>query len=79
MSLASTFKLYKSRVTSILLYGYETWILFADSEEKDPGFRHRVPEETSSHLLLRAQDQRLGAEQDQLPGGSTGTSSGNCQ
>ena len=27
----------------------------------------------------RAQDQRLGAEQDQLPHGSAGTSSGNCQ
>ena len=25
------------------------------------------------------EDQRLGAEQDQLPRGSTGTSSGNCQ
>ena len=28
---------------------------------------------------LGAQDQRLGAEQDQLPCGSTGTSSGICQ
>ena len=36
-------------------------------------------EETSSHLLLGAQDQRLHAEQDQLPLGSTGTSSGSCQ
>ena len=34
---------------------------------------------TSPYLLLGAQDQRLGAEQDQLPSGSTGTSSGNCQ
>ena len=39
----------------------------------------QVPEETSLHLLLGAQDQRLGAEQDQLHCGSTGTSSGNCQ
>ena len=31
------------------------------------------------HLLLGAQDQRLGAEQDQLPCRSTGASSGNCQ
>ena len=38
-----------------------------------------MPEETSPHLLLAAQDQRLGAEQDQLPRGSTGTSSVNCQ
>ena len=29
--------------------------------------------------LLGAQDQRLGVEQNQLPCGSTGTSSGNCQ
>ena len=36
-------------------------------------------EETSSHLQVAVQDQRLGAEQDQLPSGSTGTSSGNCQ
>ena len=36
-------------------------------------------EESSPYLLLGAQDQRLGAEQDQLPCGSTGTSSGKCQ
>ena len=46
---------------------------------KDPGFRNQVPEEASPHLLLGAQDQRLGAEQDQLPCGSIGTSSGNFQ
>ena len=39
----------------------------------------QVPVETSLHLLLEAQDQRLGAEHDQLPCGSTGMSSGNCQ
>ena len=38
-----------------------------------------VHEETSSYLLLGAQDQQLGAEQDQLPCGSSGTSSNNCQ
>ena len=42
-------------------------------------FRKRAHEETSTYLLLGAQDQRLGAEQDQLPCGSTGASSGNCQ
>ena len=31
-------------------------------------------EETSPHFLLGAQDQRLGAEQDQFPRGSTETS-----
>ena len=56
---ASQFKLYKSPVTSILLYDFETWTLLADSENKDPGFRNHVPEETSPHLLLGAQDQRL--------------------
>ena len=30
ISLASKFKLYKSLVTSILLYGCETWTLLAD-------------------------------------------------
>ena len=70
---------YKSLVTSILLYGCETWTLFADAEKKDLCFQNQKPEETSPHLLLGAQDQRLGAEQDQRPCGSTGTSSGKCQ
>ena len=48
-------------------------------EKKDQGFRNQVPEETSLHLLLGTQDQWQGAEQDQLPCGSTGTSSGNSQ
>ena len=38
-----------------------------------------MPEETSPHPLLGAQDQRLGAEQDQPPCGSTEASSGNCR
>ena len=37
---ASKFKLCKSFVTSILLYGYETWTPLADSEKKDPGLRN---------------------------------------
>ena len=36
---------------------------------KDPYLRNQVLEETSSHLLLGAQGQRLGAEQDRLPCG----------
>ena len=40
---------------------------------------NQVSEETSPYLLLGAQDQRLGVEQDQLPCGSTWTPSGNCQ
>ena len=35
--------------------------------------------DTSLHLLLAAQDQRLGTEQDQLPCGPTGISYGNCE
>ena len=34
ISFTSKFKLYKSLVTSILLYGCETWTLLADSEKK---------------------------------------------
>ena len=45
----------------------------------DPGFRNQVHGEISPHLLLGAQDQRLAAEQDQIPLESTGASSGNCQ
>ena len=68
ISFASKFKLYKSLVTLILLYGCVTRTLLADSEKKkEPEFRNQVPEESSPHLLLGAQDQRLGAEQDQLP------------
>ena len=78
ISFASKFKLHKSLVTPIF-YGCETWTLLADCEKKDPGFQNQVTEETSPHLLLGAQDQRLGVEQDQLPCGSTGTSSCNCQ
>ena len=44
--------------------------------KKDPGFQNQVHEETSPHLLLGEQDQRLSAQQDQLPCGSTGSSSG---
>ena len=38
ISFVNMSKLYKSLVTSILLYGYDTWTLFADSEKKDPAF-----------------------------------------
>ena len=43
----------------------------ADSEKNHPGFGKQVREETSPYPLLGAQDQRLGAEKDQLPCGST--------
>ena len=47
--------------------------------KKNPGFRKQVHEEASPYLVLGAQDKLLGAEQDQLPCGSKGTSSSNCQ
>ena len=63
---ASKFKLYKSLVTSVLLYGCETWSLLADSEKKKKkkGSRLSKPIGNFSVILRRAQDQRLGAEQD---------------
>ena len=38
ISLASKFKFYKSFVTSICLYGCETWTLLADSEKRIQAF-----------------------------------------
>ena len=82
ISFASTFRLYKSLVTSIL----HLWLWNMDPAcrlwKKDPDFWNQVHEETSWYLLvvlLGAQDQWLGAKQNQLPCGSTGNSSGNCQ
>ena len=37
--------------------------------KRDPDFQNQAHEEVSPYLLLRAQDQRLDAEQDQLPCG----------
>ena len=79
ISIASKFKLYKSFVTSMFLYGCKTWSLLADSKQKGLNLRKQVPEEASPYLLHGARDQRLGAEQDQFPCGSTGGSSGNSQ
>ena len=42
ISFASEFQLCQSLVTSVFLYGCETWTLLADSEKKDPGFRNQV-------------------------------------
>ena len=47
ISSASKFKVYKSLVTSILLYSYETWSLLADSEKRIQAF------ETKCVRLLR--------------------------
>ena len=41
--------------------------------KKDPAFRNQAHEETSPHLLLGSQVQRLGAEEDKFPRVSTGT------
>ena len=48
-------------------------LLTLEKKKKDPGFRNQVHEEISPYLLLGAQDQRLGAEEEQHPLGSTGT------
>ena len=66
ISFKNKFKLYKSLVTSILLNGCETWTLLADSQK-------------GSASPTWSNNQRLGAEQDRIPCGSTGTSSGNGQ
>ena len=75
----SKFKLRKSRVVSVLLYGWETWTLLVDWQ-KDPVFPDYNPEKTSKHLLLGAQEnQRLVAGQDQDACGHAGFSRhGNC-
>ena len=52
----SKLKLYKSLVTSILLYGCETLTLLADSEE-----------EIQTFVTKCLMAQRLGAEHNQLP------------
>ena len=38
ISFTGKFKLYKFLVTSILFYGFETWTLLADSEERIQAF-----------------------------------------
>ena len=55
------------------------WLTLKKKKKGDPGFQTQEHEETSPYLLLRAQDQRLGAEQDQLHGGFTRFSSVNWQ
>ena len=60
ITFASKFKLYKSLVNSILLHACETWTLPADSVKRIQAFETKC----MPYLLLAAQDQRLGAEQD---------------
>ena len=69
ISFASKLKLYMSPPFSFMAVKHEPCLL------RDPGFRNPAPEETSPNLLLGAQGQRLGSEQDQLFRGFTGTSS----
>ena len=80
-SFASKFKIYKSLVTTIILYRCETWTLLADSEKKDPGFRNFFASPTWSTRPMtgcRARSTSLLVHrnllwQDQLPCGFTGT------
>ena len=76
INFSRNFKSYKSLVTSILLHGCE---ILLGSAKRGHGFQYHVPEETILHLLPGAEDEHFGVEQDQLPCGSTGNSSGNCQ
>ena len=79
ISFANKFKLYKSLVTSSSSTAVKHGLCLLTLKKKNPGFWNQVLEETSLHLLLGAQGQQPGAEQDQLPCWSTETSSGNCQ
>ena len=64
ISFVSKFKLCKSLVTVLLLFGCETWTLLANSEKKMQTFETKCLKKLLriSHL---EHDQRLGAEQNQ--------------
>ena len=78
ISSSSKFKLYKFLVTPNLVYGCETWTLLADSEKGSKLSKPSAWGNFSASPTWSTR-QRLGAGQDQLPCGSTGTSSGNRQ
>ena len=65
-----SFKPYKSLVTTILLCGCQTWTLLADSEKNIRAFETKC---------LRKQTNNWVQSKINFLGGSTGTSSGNCQ
>ena len=67
------------RVSCCLQPSLWLWDMNPDSDKKMHAFKTQVPEETSTYLLLGAQDQQLGAQQDQLSCAPTGTPPGNCQ
>ena len=70
ISFASKLKLYLCLVTSILPYDVKHGpCLLALGKKKNQGFQNQVSEKTSLYLLLRAQDQSLGVEQNHLPYG----------
>ena len=66
ISFANSLKLYRSLVTSILLYGAVKGGPCLLTLRWDAGFQDRALEETSAHLLRGAQDQWLDVEQDLL-------------
>ena len=78
ISFASKFKLYKSLVTSILIYGCETWTLLADSEK---GSKLSKPSTWGTFSVSPTWSTKTNdcAEQDQLPCGFLATFSGNFQ
>ena len=75
ISFASNFKLYTSLITSILLYGRETWILLADSEERIQTFKTKYLRK----LLGISYLEHKTSEWIQSSLGSTGTSSDTYQ
>ena len=81
ISFTSKFKLRKSLVISILLYGCEIWTLFADSEKRIQAFDTKCLRELLriSDLERKTKFQQLSTEQHQPPCGPTGISSGSRQ
>ena len=79
ISFECKFKLYKSLVASILLYGYETWTLLVDYEKKDPGFKTMCMRKFLRISYLEPKTNDWVQNKVSSCRGSTGTSSGNCQ
>ena len=82
ISFTNQFKLYKSLVTFILLYGCETWTLLADSEKGIQAFETKCLRKFPCISYLEHKTNGwinfLLGQQDQLPFGSAETFSGNC-
>ena len=76
ISFASKFKPYKSLVTSILLYGCETWTLLADSEKRIQAFETKYLRKLIRISYLKHKTNNWVRSKINFPCGSTGTSHG---